>query len=123
MIAADTSAVINFLQGKRTQGAKSLDSALALGVVFLPPFVLAELVSSPYLNDYQRSVILRIPVIALPDTFWVEAGDLRRAMYSKNFKVHSMDAFIACLCIQKRIPLITDDNGFKRFDDFGLHLY
>lgn len=117
-IAVDTNAVVEYLRLDRDY-PKRLDDS---DEVFLPLTVIGELFYGAALSErpeYHRGTIARIvkrwtPLIPNVETSRIY-GD-RRAMASRTpmllraAKVN--DFWIAALCIQHELPLLTNDKGF-----------
>jgi len=117
-IAVDTNAIVEYLRLER-EYPRQLDDAEE---VFLPLTVVGELFYGAALSDrpeYHRGTIARIVKRWLPLVPDVETsriyGDIRatasRALISlRASKVN--DFWIAALCIQHGLSLLTNDKGF-----------
>jgi tRNA(fMet)-specific endonuclease VapC len=117
-IAVDTNAVVEYLRLER-EYPRQLDGG---GEVFLPLTVVGELFYGAALSDrpeYHRGsiakVIKRWPVLA-PDIETSRIYGDMRAVASRTLvslrasKVN--DFWIAALCLQHDLPLLTNDGGF-----------
>jgi tRNA(fMet)-specific endonuclease VapC len=117
-IAVDTNAVVEYLRPDRAY-PRRLDDA---DEVFLPLTVIGELFYGAALSErpeYHRGTIARIvkrwtPLIADVETSRIY-GDMRAIssrtpMSLRASKVN--DFWIAALCIQYGLPLLTNDGGF-----------
>lgn len=120
MIAADTSAWVDFLNGAETLHAQKLESALKSGRVVLPTHVLFELLSSPGLTPEVSHQLLILPRLELQQGFWERAGGMRRLILKKGLKARFLDVLIAQNCIDSEIPLIVADQDYQHFTRFGL---
>lgn len=124
MIAADTSVLIDYFQGKTTSQTEKLDELLKLQALILPPTVLVEILSDPFLPKKFVEKILDLPILEPTADFWQRAGINRSKLIAKKLKARLADAFIAQSCIDYKIPLITRDADFRHFAKYcGLMLY
>ncbi len=73
-------------------------------------------------DDRMRELILEMPCIDLSCEAAGIAGDIQRALYEEGQPAGSMDVLIAATCIAGNLPLITRDEGFRRFQRFGLRV-
>ena len=117
MIAADTSTWIAFLEGARGEDAQLLDRALQDQQVLMVPIVLTELLSDPKLSSGVADTLSDVPLIEVEPGYWQRAGGLRARVLSKRRKARLGDALIAQSCIDRGIPLLTRDRGFRAFAD------
>lgn len=115
MIAADTSTWIAFLQGERGHDTAALDQALEHKHVLMPPAVLTELLSDPKLPAETAEALCDIPLLEVPDGYWMRAGELRARVLKKRRKARLGDALIAQSCVDRGVPLLTRDGDFKAF--------
>lgn len=122
MIAADTSAWIDYSSGSETAAARRLELCLENGNLVMPPHVLMEILSAPTLSKDVAEWILRLPRLDVVDGYWERAGSLRRKLLVKGRKARSMDCLIAQSCIDHGVGLIATDRDFKHFTSFGLRL-
>ena len=122
MIAADTSAWIDFSRGYDSPACKLLERALEEAALLLPMPVLFELLSAPGLQSESRKVLLEMPRLELTDGFWERAAELRQHLLKKQLKARSIDVLIAQNCIDHKIPLLAADTDFRHFAKLGLTL-
>ena len=120
MIALDSSAVIAFLAGDKTDAAEAAASALDQQRACLPPVVLAELLSEPSLRPDLAALFKELPRLDIMDGYWERCGELRRAILKRSLRARLADALIAQSCIDHRVPLITADRDFRHFQKHGL---
>ncbi|MCX5790252.1 MAG: PIN domain-containing protein [Elusimicrobia bacterium] len=120
MIAADTSAWIDYAKGTTSEASRHLEAALAHGTLIMPPPVLFEILSGPGLTGEAKEAILRLPRLSVADGYWERAGSLRGALMAKGLKARAMDCLIAQNCIDNDIPLIASDRDFRHFAACGL---
>src|SRR4051812_24947009 len=109
MIAADTSAWIDYSKGIDSEYAVHLQNALASNVLVMPEPVLFEVLSAPSLTQKIANEFQRLPRLELIGGFWERAAALRRALLKKTFKARGMDCLIAQNCIDHKVPLICRD--------------
>ena len=122
MIAADTSAWLDFTKGIDSPGAGHLEAALVDGSLVMPMPVLFEVLSGPGLTrDAERS-FLELPRLEALPGFWERAGILRRGLLKKGLKARSMDCLVAQSCIDHDVGLIAVDHDFRHFSKCGLKL-
>lgn len=123
MLALDSSAVIAYLSGAETAGARAVAAAFDGRRACLPPVVLAELLSDPILPVAVAALLKELPRLELiDDGYWERAGALRARVLAKGLKARLADALIAQSCIDHRVPLITADRDFRHFVKHGLSL-
>ena len=124
MIAADTSVIIEYFQGKNNTQTKKLNEAFHHHLLILPPTVLVEILSDPFLPKQFIEQILDLPILEITEHFWQKAGMNRSKLISKKLKARLADTLIAQSCIDYQIPLITQDTDFRHFVKYcGLILY
>jgi len=123
MIAADTSVLIDYFQGKNNTQTKRLDDILANHSLILPPTVLVEILSDPFLPKKFIEKMLELPLLEPTENFWKRAGINRSKLIAKKLKARLADTLIAQSCIDSKIPLLTNDADFRHFVKYcGLEL-
>ena len=122
MIAADTSAWVDYAKGLESGAARRLEAALSEGTIVIPPPVQFEILSGPGLTPEDRRAILDLPPLELLPGFWERAGALRAALLRKGAKARAMDCLIAQNCIDHGVSLIASDQDFRHFASHGLKL-
>ena len=120
MIALDSSAVIGFLSGEKSEAAEAAASALDQQRACLPPVVLAELLSEPSMRGDVADLLKDLPRLELLDGYWERCGELRRAILKRSLRARLADTLIAQSCIDHRVALITADRDFRHFKPHGL---
>jgi predicted nucleic acid-binding protein len=115
MIAADTSSLVAYFNGRSGVDAERLASALAGGDLVLPPIVLTEILSDPVSSTAIEEQIRQLPILEIHDGYWIRAGHARRIVLRKGFKARVGDALIAQSCIDHDVALITRDRDFRHF--------
>lgn len=123
MIAADTSAWIDYAKGVAGEPSRRLESALSQGTLVMPLPVLFEILSGPGLTDEAREAILRLPRLEASPGYWERAGMLRGALMKLGLKARAMDCLIAQSCIDHDVGLIAADQDFRHFVVRGLKLF
>jgi predicted nucleic acid-binding protein len=124
MIAADTSVLIDYFQGKNNIQVQKLDDILANHLLILPPTVLVEILSDPLLPKKFIEKMLELPLLEPTEEFWQRAGLNRSKLIAKKLKVRLADTLIAQSCIDSKTPLLTSDTDFKHFVKYcGLELF
>jgi len=123
LIAADSSSVINFLQGADTPDRIMVREALQGQELWLPPPVVTEILSGPAKLDLLDMLLARAPTLGIADGFWERAGENRRLILLKGFKAKLADSLIAQCCIDADVALIARDGDFRHFAQWcGLKL-
>ncbi|MBI3597874.1 MAG: PIN domain-containing protein [Nitrospirae bacterium] len=120
MVAADTSAWIDYARGTASPMAHKLENALLDGTLVIPLPVLYEVLSGPGLTQTAETAILTLPQLNLWIGFWERAAIMRRKLLQRGQKARSMDCMIAQNCIDHDIALITTDTDYRHFRSFGL---
>ncbi len=115
MIAADTSVLIDYFQGKESPQTIRLDEILTSHALILPPPILVEILSDSLLPKKFIEKMIELPILKPTEGFWVRAGLNRAKLISKKLKARLADTLIAQSCIDYKIPLITNDSDFRHF--------
>lgn len=124
MIAADTSVLIDYFQGKNNSQTEKIDKILSHHSLILPPAVLVEILSDLFLPKSFIEKISELPILEPTENFWQRAGLNRAKLVSKKLKARLADTLISQSCIDYKVPLITNDNDFRHFQKHcGLELY
>lgn len=115
MIAVDTSVLIDYFQGQDNIQTDKLDQAFIHHLIILPPTVLVEVLSDPFLPKKFVIKIEELPLLEPTENYWQRAGLNRSKLISKKLKARLADTLIAQSCIDHHVPLITRDEDFKHF--------
>ncbi|HSW93372.1 MAG TPA: PIN domain-containing protein [Gammaproteobacteria bacterium] len=115
MIAADTSVLIDYFQGKNNTQTDKLDELFYHHLLILPPTVLVEILSDPLLPKKFIHKIEELPFLELTENYWHRAGMTRSRLIAKKLKARLADTLIAQSCIDHQIPLLTRDADFNHF--------
>ena len=115
MAAVDTSTLIAFIQGDRGPDVEHFEASLAASDIALPPVVISELLSEPHLPPHHRAAVLGLPLLDLPDGYWIRAAATRATLLSKKLRAPLPDTLIAQACIDNDVALITRDADFRHF--------
>ncbi len=119
MVAADTSVLIDYFQGKHHPHTKKLDEILMLHALVLPPTVLVEILSDPHLPKNFVEMMLELPLLEPHEGFWQRAGISRAKLIAKKLKARLADTLIAQSCIDHKVSLITTDSDFRHFANYS----
>jgi predicted nucleic acid-binding protein len=122
MIAADTSAWIDYSKHIDSEHARALEATLEQGSLVLPLVVLVEILSGPGITREVESFILALPRLEITPGYWERTALMRRSLLKKKQKARLGDALIAQSCIDHEVPLIAPDRDFRHFARFGLKL-
>jgi predicted nucleic acid-binding protein len=115
MIAVDSSTLIAFIEGNSGADVSSFIVGLQAGDVVLPPVVLSEILSDPFLPAEHRALVMKVAVLDILEGYWVRAADSRAKMLSRKLRARLPDTLIAQSCIDHNVPLITRDTDFRHF--------
>ena len=115
MIAADTSSMVAFLEGREGGDTDLIQSALDQQQLALPPVVLSELLSDPALPRAVRSLLAALPLLDVEPGFWERAGVLCASVLKQRKKARVADALIAQSCLDQSTPVVTRDRDFRHF--------
>lgn len=123
MIAADSSSLINFLQGRDSADRSLIRDALRSNVLWLPPPVKTEILSDPVAGVTFADLILGARLLPISPGFWERAGENRRLLIFKSLKARLADTLIAQCCIDAGVALIARDGDYRHFERWcGLKL-
>lgn len=121
MFAVDTPSFVAFLAGDAATDVRLIVNALEGEVLFMPPVVVAELMSARNMSDDVRNMIESFPILDIPAGYWSEVGRHRAELANKGHNVPLAKAMIATLCILNKCPLITRKRDYSLFvEQFGL---
>ena len=118
MILADTSAWIDYLQGKDTSAAQALDQCITVDGLLMGDLILVELLQGfregQALNDLMDDIRL-FPVVTLcGPVLALTAANNYRLLRRKGITVRgTIDVIIATWCVMNDIPLIHADRDFE----------
>jgi predicted nucleic acid-binding protein len=122
VIVIDTSSLQRYLAGFLGRDTKAVSDAIARHDAYLPPVVVTEALSNPFLSADGAGRIQALPVVDLLDGYWIRAGEMRADLLRQQRKAKLGDALIAQVCLDYGSPLITFDDDFDNFVDLGLIL-
>jgi len=122
LIAADSSSLRRFLDGKRGFDVNEVVRGIAQTELIVPPVVIAELLSDPALPLPYVDRILAMRMLELRAGYWYRSGELRANTLREGYKAKLADVLIAQSCIDHDVPLITHDADFRHFLRAGLKL-
>lgn len=122
MIAADTSSLRRYFDGKRGFDVNRVARAIEEDDLIVPPVVVAELLSDPELPTLFAEKISALRMLELRAGYWVRTGELRANTLREGHKAKLADVLIAQVCVDHDVPLITYDADFRHFLPAGLTL-
>lgn len=124
MIAVDSSSMIAFFNNDEGEDVLQVQQCLDTGTLLLPPIVLIELLSAPFLPETIKNNIELLPILDITPMYWNRVGLMRATLIENKLKARIADAMVAQVCIDNDICLITRDKDFRHFNKyFGLKLY
>ena len=92
-----------------------IDEALREGRVYLPPLVVAELLSgkmTPQQRGQLESFLLDLPLCDQSFEHWVRVGNLRAFLLSKGLSVSTPDTHVAQCALDLKADLLSEDQIF-----------
>ena len=111
-LVVDTSSWVTYFAHT---GSSVIDEALAEGRVYLPPIVVAELLSGK-MTTRQRgqleSFLLDLPLCEHSLEHWMRVGSFRAHLFSKGLSVSTPDAHIAQCALDLKAELLSEDQVF-----------
>ncbi|MSP62179.1 MAG: PIN domain-containing protein [Myxococcales bacterium] len=112
-LVVDSSSWISYFDGGA--GDSLIDDALAEGRVWLPPVVVAELLSGRMSSRQRReieSLLADLPLCALDFPHWVRVGLLRATLLAKGVSISTPDAHVAQCALDLGALLLSEDGIF-----------
>jgi predicted nucleic acid-binding protein len=123
MFAVDTNILIAHLQANEDFSTSLFKAKASREEVFIPPAVLAEYLSYPFLSENQMRQVQKFGLLSVSEDYWARAGLMRAELFKKGLKPKLPDTLIAQSCIDHDIPLLTRDTAFRQFAEHcGLRL-
>jgi predicted nucleic acid-binding protein len=122
LIAADSSSIRRYLEGRLGRDTAAVDDALQNGQLRVAPVVILELLSDPSLPAAYVPQIHALPDLEILKGHWQRAGALRGDLLRSVRRAGIADVLIAQSCLDHDIPLITYDRDFRHFERVGLRL-
>ncbi len=113
-LIVDTSSWIGYIGG---QPNSALSEALFEGRVYLPPIVVAELLSGslpPAQRDALGDALRELPLCASEFSHWQRVGCLRAHLRNQGLSVSTPDAHIAQCALDLNGFLLSEDKVFAR---------
>ncbi len=118
VIVVDTSVWISFFSGKKT--FKDVEMALKEGRIYLPPIVVAELLTAKLTKRDKAdliSVLDELPLCICDFEHWVRVGELRENLLRKGVSVSTPDAHVAQCAVDLEGYLATEDKIFSKISN------
>ena len=115
MFCVDSSSWIAYLSGGSGADVDLVESGLRNRMLWMPPIVLAELLSDPLLPLKAETSLRTIPVLELLPGFWERAGKTRADLIRRKMKPKLAGTLIAQVCIDHELLLHTRDLDFRPF--------
>jgi len=112
LIAADSSVVIDLLEGVQSNEVSRLRTHLRAASAVLAPVTLTELLSDPKGRDLTHPILAEFIQLPITAGYWERAGLLRAKVRKAGRKAALGDALIAQACIDADVPLLTRDADF-----------
>jgi predicted nucleic acid-binding protein len=99
MIAIDSSVLIAYLNGIKSNSSNAVDKALTDNIAILPPFVVSEVLSFKNTSKELEETLDTFPIIDILPSFWARAGKTRSQLLNLGYKARMANTFIAQACI------------------------
>jgi predicted nucleic acid-binding protein len=115
VIAVDTSAMVAYLTGDRSEDLEPIDEGLNDGTAALPPVVLTELLSDPMRSSNLGPMLTALPQLEILPGYWVRAAATRAKLLARKLRAPMSDTFICQSCLDYDVPLLTRDADFRHF--------
>lgn len=119
MIAADTSVLVDWLDGLDTPEARRISSFAQTGEGVVAAVTITELLSDPRAGRSLNAALVAFPILPIADGYWERAGLLRAKVRKAGRKAALGDALIAQACIDAGAHLLTRDTDFQAFAKLG----
>ena len=119
MVAIDSSTLIAYFQGDDGRDVELFERALQSADLALPPVVVTEVLSDPWLQPEFVKLIQAIPIVDVRSGFWQRAAATRARILSRRLRARLADTLIAQFCIDHEMPLVTRDRDFRHFARFA----
>jgi predicted nucleic acid-binding protein len=115
LIAAHTSSLIAYFEGRQGKDVEMIDAAMEGATLHLPPVVVTELLSDPKSRSVTEAGISDSPMLEILPGYWQRAGATRASLLAKGIAAKIPDTLIAQSCIDHNVALITRDGDFRHF--------
>lgn len=119
MIAADSSVLIPWLEGRSYPETERLAELVRGRQAALAPVTVTEVFSGPQLSAEAQRALGDVFVLELVSGVWMRAGLLRAQALRIGRKARLADTLIAQFCIDAGVPLLTRDSDFRIFVELG----
>lgn len=119
-VVVDTSTWISYFDKRQGSAYDLLDIALSEGRVFLPPLVVAELLSGQFKASLRSKLIdflQELPLCQSSLDHWIRVGLLRSRLSERGYQISTPDAHIAQSAIDLNAILLSEDAIFKKVSD------
>jgi len=117
VIVVDTSVWIDYFRQQKLVAQESIEIALKEGRVYVPPIVVAELLSSTMRSVQRNELELFLRELAWCEcdiTHWIRVGALRASLAMNGYSVSTPDAHIAQCAIDLNAILYSKDAIFRK---------
>jgi predicted nucleic acid-binding protein len=119
LIAADSSVIVDLLEGRVTPQRATLEALLSEARAVLAPATIAEILSDPTGGRQAEAILSQFILLPITDGYWERAGLLRAKLRRAKRKAALGDALIAQSCIDADVALLTSDSDFEAFAKIG----
>ena len=114
LLIVDTSVWIDYFRG---EDYPEVDIALKEGRIYLPPLVVAEILSATLTKKQTAQVVEflnELPICETTREHWYKVGSLRSTLKRKGISVSTPDAHIAQCCLDINGHLLSKDKVFQQ---------
>lgn len=119
-VIADTSVWIEYFKGRNAVLCGHLEELISHRQLRQIHVITAELIRGS-LHTREKNAIMgtvaHIPVLPLPDSFWLTVGEFTFHLARKGVSAHLIDAWIAQAAILHRCTLWSLDKHFKQISE------
>jgi predicted nucleic acid-binding protein len=119
LIAADSSVIVDLLEGRVTPQRATLEALLSEARAVLAPATIAEILSDPTGGRQAEAILSQFILLPITDGYWERAGLLRAKLRRAKRKAALGYALIAQSCIDADVALLTSDSDFEAFAKIG----
>ena len=114
VLIVDTSTWIEYFKGKAKD---DLDLALQESRVYLPPLVVAELLSGKMPSDKRKQLsdfLRELPLCKIDFEHWARVGLLRNKLLSAGYSISTPDVHVARCALDLNGYLVSEDFIFSK---------
>jgi predicted nucleic acid-binding protein len=115
LVAADSSALIEFFQGRKTKDAKLVEKAIKEGVLALPWIVLSEMLMIENLSLEIKEALSKLTILQPSCNYSKNLAKVRLKMQASKFNANLTQCLVATSCLESNIALISVNRNYLGF--------